>query len=162
VGFFPDETPSEADQMAAWAGPAAPKGGAKGAAHYFADRHMRAARARVERMRATGEWAEAGPRDFVSLYEMLHAEVYGFGPTMTPAQRAAGAHLAGKALREAFDSDPAAMAEYMRWLWLEREASRERARRAQGQGGDFTLGVALVFSRCVDDYRAHCLRRRGR
>lgn len=120
------------------------------------------ARAEVEGMIRTGEWASAGPRHFAAAYEVLHEMVYGVVPgEMTPKGRLQVAGMAGSMLRREFDDNPVVMADYVRWLWT-REKSREEWRRSNGRmGARLTPGIAFGPT-ALTDYRIEQQRRRPR
>lgn len=144
--------------MAEWAG-----AGRKGRtpSRSFGDAASRRSAAEVAVFRDSGDWASATPRHFVALHEDLHAEVYGVRSGMSSRERQLACFAASKALRDDFAGDPAAMAEYVRWAWLDRELGRERWRRENKRGGG-RLGWSLLFGKAVGDYRLEVMRKGNR
>lgn len=144
--------------MAEWAGAGRR---ARPTSRSFGDAASRRSLAEVTAFRNGGDWSSATPRHFVALHEDLHEEVYGVPTDMGSRERKLACFAASKCLRDDFGGDPAAMAEYVRWVWLDRELGRERWRRENKRGGG-RLGWNLLFGKAVGDYRLEVLRKGNR
>jgi len=90
---------------------------------------------------ATRDWTRAAPRHFVELYARLHTEMYGVEPLelKTARVRMGAAGAAARTLREMFDGDPAALADFMRWVWIGQALDEKRRRSGTGAARDFRV-----------------------
>jgi hypothetical protein len=132
----------------------------KDPASAFTDAKLRKAVVEVEEMIRVRDFTAARPRHFVALHGVLHARVYGVGPTDPPVSRMRAALQVSRLLKVHFDDDPAKLAAFVRWSWI-REAGNEKFRRSKG---DHTagrrMGLGLQYSsHMVDDYRVDIMRR---
>jgi len=128
----------------------------------FTDAKLRIAAAEVEEMIRTRDFTKARPRHFVAMHGVLHARVYGLGPTDPASTRLRAAASITRLLKVHFDEDPVKLAAFVRWVWV-REAGREKARRSTGDCSGGRIGLGLQFSSAmVDDYRVDTMRRGGR
>lgn len=148
-----------ARQMAEWCGAGSEKKPKKrttgiGNKAFLKDLDAVAAMVRDDR------WDGATGRHFVALYADLHFRVYGVAPAdLGTKERAWAAKLANDLLAKEFDSNPAALAEFLAWTWR-REKGREEWRRAQGRSGG-RIDYRLQFgTRLLVDYRIEKARRK--
>ncbi len=115
---------------------------------------------RARRMMRDGDWAEARATTFVALWSLLFERTYGVPAPLLPRERLFAARLAGAMLKREFDSDPAAMASFMRWAW-KREKEREEWRRVHKRDGG-SVGWRLMFGpNLLTDYKLAAARRSG-
>lgn len=66
-------------------------------------------------------WEGARPKHFVELYVKLHTEVYGVEPLELQVKAVAmrAASFAKRCLKDHFEMDVDAFAEFMRWVWIQ-------------------------------------------
>ncbi len=107
------------------------------------------AREEVERMMSSADWSEATPLHFVAAFEVLFRKVYGVAPTLTSKGRSSAASAANYLLKDRFEGDTSAMAEFMRWTWS-RESDREKYRRENKRPGG-VLNWHLQFRGAIYD-----------
>jgi hypothetical protein len=100
---------------------------------------------------ASGEWGTAGPAHFVSLFSILHREVYG----VVPALKKLYLFVFAQKLREHFGADPRDLAGFMYWAW-----SRERDRVQWLRDNSVPLRAPMTVRKLFDEehvtgYRIH-------
>ncbi len=148
--------PVESSTFADWAGKARER-----AKTVPAGRWVVALKGVEERM-AGSSWDDARPLDFVAAYAVQHLKVYGVDASELVARERHTAMLAaGRMLKEVFDGDAAAMADFIRWTWR-REHEREVWRRQNNRSGG-RLGWRLQFGGAlIADYQLDKARRAAR
>lgn len=123
---------------------------------------VEAALAKVAARIESDDWADADAEAFVALFAWLHCEVYGVSPIDEMRSQWRGACSAARKLfADVFDSDPALMLAFMRWVW-NREARFEEWRR-QHQTHGKRIGWRLQFASrtLVTDYQIDLARKHG-
>lgn len=131
-----------------------------------------AAKREVERMARAADFAEAAPRHWVALYDVLHEKLYGVEAVdLTPVCRTRAAAMAGQILRRfGWDpGDPSArraaghrMFAYAEWAW-KREAKHEAFRRQNPHrtGSGRLTWQSFFGGKSLGDFAADLVRKRG-
>ncbi len=120
-------------------------------------------RAEVREMIHSNRWESASPKHFVELYTHLHEAVYRTPPLelRTNKARMSAAALAARTLKLHFDSDPAKLAEFMRWVWMRAQKEVADARAGLREDRGFRISWRWQWSpRLVTDYRHALLTRK--
>ena len=118
-------------------------------------------RAELEEMLLARDFASLRPLHFVSLWARCHESAYGAAPVELAGDVwLAAASAAAKLQRDEFGDDPAAMVEFLRWVWS-REKFREKKARHDGDDRVSRIGWRLLFAQryLLTDYRIHLSRR---
>lgn len=116
------------------------------------------ARAEMQAMIDSQNFAGCSARHIVALYDLMHVKVYGVEVSMSGSERHTYTLRAGGFIKREFSGDYTKAIAFFRWLWA-REMGREKWRRETGnEGGRLDIGQS-ISGKSITDYRLALARR---